>query len=341
MPHRSYASTANYRFGFNGKENDNEPKGLGNQLDFGMRIYDPRVGRFFSTDPLQFKYANESPYAFVGNSPLLFVDPDGRNKIVIHYLVDSKTGKVTATAIVTEYGVLKSQEVRVQNIVDKHDTHTEYEWYDVQQVVYDYFDENGKKIKSDVGEETLIGPSKTTTWYNWEWLAKAKVAEKTNSWGGIEFYSKDGLTGQGQESKIASGPIEREEIDLLLGVMSMTKSFKPNSFKSGQLIQDILSQKESAKRAEKITDLIKFMLTLRKASKEAWIVPGKKDLPSEPPPTPQNDFLFRLEPGKKKVVRIGVDSIKGKFLWPGAEWRHSNTDPKKNDTIFYINENKK
>ncbi len=33
-----------YRFGFNGKENDNEIQGDGNSYDFGARIYDSRLG---------------------------------------------------------------------------------------------------------------------------------------------------------------------------------------------------------------------------------------------------------------------------------------------------------
>src|SRR4249919_2797107 len=37
---------AGYRYGFNGKENDNEVKGQGDQQDYGMRIYDSRLGRF-------------------------------------------------------------------------------------------------------------------------------------------------------------------------------------------------------------------------------------------------------------------------------------------------------
>jgi len=31
----------------NGKEQDPEVKGTGNQYDYGFRIYDPRVGKFF------------------------------------------------------------------------------------------------------------------------------------------------------------------------------------------------------------------------------------------------------------------------------------------------------
>jgi RHS repeat-associated protein len=55
-----------YRYGFNGKENDNDVKGEGNQQDYGMRIYDTRLGRFLSVDPLTRKYPYYSPYQFSG-----------------------------------------------------------------------------------------------------------------------------------------------------------------------------------------------------------------------------------------------------------------------------------
>ncbi len=49
-----YPKTTNvYRYGFNGKESDDEIKGEGNQQDYGMRIYDTRLGRFLSVDPLE------------------------------------------------------------------------------------------------------------------------------------------------------------------------------------------------------------------------------------------------------------------------------------------------
>ncbi len=56
------SGAAGYRYGFNGKENDHEPKGIeGSQQDYGMRIYDPRVGRFLSVDPLASSFQYESP----------------------------------------------------------------------------------------------------------------------------------------------------------------------------------------------------------------------------------------------------------------------------------------
>jgi RHS repeat-associated protein len=67
-----------YRYGFNGKENDNEINNVdGSWQDYGMRMYDPRVGRFFSSDPLKFTYPYYSPYQFAGNMPLSFIDVDG------------------------------------------------------------------------------------------------------------------------------------------------------------------------------------------------------------------------------------------------------------------------
>ena len=77
MPGRHYSSS-NYRYGFNGKENDNDVKGVeGSQQDYGLRIYDPRVGKFLSVDPLTRSYPWYSPYQFAGNTPIQAVDVDG------------------------------------------------------------------------------------------------------------------------------------------------------------------------------------------------------------------------------------------------------------------------
>jgi RHS repeat-associated protein len=78
MPGRKYQSgNGSYRYGFNGKENDNDVKGTANQQDYGMRIYDPRVGRFLSSDPLTQKYPQLTAYQFASNNPIAGVDMDG------------------------------------------------------------------------------------------------------------------------------------------------------------------------------------------------------------------------------------------------------------------------
>ncbi|MCA6438219.1 MAG: hypothetical protein IM592_17295, partial [Bacteroidetes bacterium] len=77
MPGRNF-NASNYRYGYNGKENDNEVKGTGNSLDFGARVHDPRLGRFLSTDPLSTTYPSISPYCFAANDPIRFIDVDGK-----------------------------------------------------------------------------------------------------------------------------------------------------------------------------------------------------------------------------------------------------------------------
>ncbi|MEM7370408.1 MAG: RHS repeat-associated core domain-containing protein [Bacteroidota bacterium] len=69
--------TERYRFGFNGKEKDNEAKGAGAQYDYGFRIYDSRLARFLSEDPLTTSYPWYTPYQFAGNGPIVNLDMDG------------------------------------------------------------------------------------------------------------------------------------------------------------------------------------------------------------------------------------------------------------------------
>jgi len=77
MEGRKWALGAAYAYGFNGKENDNEIKGEGNQQDYGMRIYDPRIANFLSVDPLTPKYPEPTPYQFASNRPIDGIDEDG------------------------------------------------------------------------------------------------------------------------------------------------------------------------------------------------------------------------------------------------------------------------
>jgi len=76
MPGRKF-NAGSFRYGFNGKENDNDVKGEGNQINFGARIYDPRVARFFSVDPYSLSFPDFTPFSFAANSPLSHIDKDG------------------------------------------------------------------------------------------------------------------------------------------------------------------------------------------------------------------------------------------------------------------------
>ncbi|WP_123955310.1 RHS repeat-associated core domain-containing protein [Flavobacterium cheongpyeongense] len=86
-----HGKSEDYRYGFNGKENDNELKGEGNSYDFGARMYDPRVGRWFAVDAKFKKYPDLSPYIYVANNPIHFVDYDGNDFGII---INHKTKQI-------------------------------------------------------------------------------------------------------------------------------------------------------------------------------------------------------------------------------------------------------
>ena len=63
----------NNRYLFNGKEW--QATGAVNLLDYGARMYDANLGRWFVQDP---EYQSANPYAFCYNNPVRFIDPDGK-----------------------------------------------------------------------------------------------------------------------------------------------------------------------------------------------------------------------------------------------------------------------
>ena len=78
---RGFENFTSYKYSFSGKENDKEISGSGNNLDFGARIYDSRLGKFLSVDPLFRQYVPLTPYHFTLNNPICFKDNNG--KVVI------------------------------------------------------------------------------------------------------------------------------------------------------------------------------------------------------------------------------------------------------------------
>ena len=68
-----------YQYKFQNKEWQDE---LGfNTYDFGARGYMPDIVRTPTLDPLAEKFYSFSPYSFLNNNPLRFVDPDGKQSI--------------------------------------------------------------------------------------------------------------------------------------------------------------------------------------------------------------------------------------------------------------------
>ena len=66
-----------YRYFFNGQEGDNEIFGIGGFQNYGFRMYDTRIARFWGVDPLAKDYPMLTPFQFASCSPILCIDVDG------------------------------------------------------------------------------------------------------------------------------------------------------------------------------------------------------------------------------------------------------------------------
>jgi RHS repeat-associated protein len=116
-----------YRYSFQGQEKDDEVKGEGNSLNFGARIYDPRLGRWMSTDPYKHLYVPISPYSFALNSPIKLLDADG------NIIVDEKGNPVTITVTKNDDGSYSASYAFVEG---------------TKKEVIDKFNENGGRLIS-------------------------------------------------------------------------------------------------------------------------------------------------------------------------------------------------
>jgi RHS repeat-associated protein len=95
MPGRKWIHS-DYRYGFNDKENDRETvsSGQGTQ-DYGMRIYNPALGRFLSLDPVAARNPMMTPYSFASNTPIQAIDLDGLETYHYMRVKAAKTGKTS------------------------------------------------------------------------------------------------------------------------------------------------------------------------------------------------------------------------------------------------------
>ena len=67
-----------YRYGYQRQESDDEVKGDGNTVNYTFRMHDTRLGRFLTVDPLTKSFPYLSSYQFSANSPIQFIELEGK-----------------------------------------------------------------------------------------------------------------------------------------------------------------------------------------------------------------------------------------------------------------------
>ncbi|MCR9155590.1 MAG: RHS repeat-associated core domain-containing protein, partial [Bacteroidetes bacterium] len=198
------------RYRFNGKEWDEE---TGN-FYYGARYYDPKISVWLSVDPLATNYPYISPYNFVENNPLKFVDPTGmgpevyikgpdadqatqelQKKTNLTLSRDSKTGQLSASgtaktkldqqllAAIESESIIVNLETTKDNSFKSRDGST-------QPIRIGGYDGNEKIVEQEViveGIEGIMEPItmdvekyKTTQYINMDQSAKAEKAGVSN-----------------------------------------------------------------------------------------------------------------------------------------------------------------
>ena len=159
-------SKGEYRYGLNGMEKDNEMKGEGNSLDFGARIYDSRLGRWLSVDPLVALQPHTTPYKCNNNNPIIYIDPNGEAEFYYKGKWIGRDGESDMLIVVVKSKALNNKVAKCTNsglnytaIKDiKNGTKTKKYFV----VHYDILKEANKKLRQSQTKEGEVGEFAST-----------------------------------------------------------------------------------------------------------------------------------------------------------------------------------
>ena len=104
-------SSEEYRYGFNGKEDD---KDFGDKQliqDYGFRLYNPAIARFLSVDPLAPSYPELTVYQFASNTPIWAIDLDGLEMTISTMMNDIQT-RMNQEGVLSDEYIRESQKAQ-------------------------------------------------------------------------------------------------------------------------------------------------------------------------------------------------------------------------------------
>ena len=164
MPGRIYTPPSNekYRFGFNGKEKDDEGMGGGGSTyDYGFRIYNPQIAKFLSVDPLSSSYPWYTPYQFAGNTPIQAIDLDGLEEFDYRELPNYQGSGKTLVLITTGNDLLDLNGFKIKDGSGNETDRFRYKKIDelMRNARYKQKYKQGKKDKAGFSMDVPYDPS--------------------------------------------------------------------------------------------------------------------------------------------------------------------------------------
>lgn len=239
-------------------EKDDEVKGSGNSYDFGARMYDPRLGRWLTLDPLSKMYPNESPYIFAGNSPILFLDEEGKTKVT-YLIAVHKDGTETKLAVIDAEEVAYKWVETADAAGGNYNTKGLYS-YDIVQTIR-YNAETGEVISDNTGY-SMRGAA-VSDWIGRNIggaLSKFEESLPGNGGqvkGGFYLVSKDG--GESPTKYTAAEDVEKRDMTNFVGALKGIKGAKLGNFspellrKINSVAKEVLTPKSEQAESSKFT----------------------------------------------------------------------------------------
>lgn len=117
MTFNSYTSGTENLYKYNNKEEQKETE----WLDYGWRMYQPDLGRFFTKDRFTEKYYDMNPYQYGANNPILYVDIQGDS--IIKVTINDQSGYIHgASELYIDHRIL-SDVKKILNLAAATETH--------------------------------------------------------------------------------------------------------------------------------------------------------------------------------------------------------------------------